>query len=107
MFYLVCLDGMGNLINCAKLGEGTITDVLVDTRAVVETAFRNNAVSVVFAHNHPNGIAAPSNDDINVTSKFALVLSSMSIHLIDHLIVANGECHSLASIPRYAPIFLA
>lgn len=106
-FYLICLDGFGNLINCLKLGEGTCADVLVDTRAVMETVLRNDANSVIIAHNHPNGIAAPSNDDIVMTAGIASLLSSVRIHLIDHLIFAGSECISLASTPKLAPIFLA
>ncbi len=107
MFFLVCLDAAGNLINCCKLGEGTCAEVLVNTRAVLETAFRNNADTVVFAHNHPEGIAAPSRDDIDLTASFAKILSSVGIRLSDHIIVAGAECTSLSSIPRLAPIFLA
>lgn len=106
IFYLICLDAAGNLINCCKLGEGTSGDVLIDRRAVLETAFRNNADTVIFAHNHPDGVAAPSKNDIDMTGSFAKLLGGVGIRLADHIIVAGSESISLASIPKFSPHFL-
>lgn len=105
-FYMLCLDAVGNLVNCCKLGEGTSGSVVVDKRNVLETAFRNNADKVIFIHNHPNGIAAPSKNDLQMTTDFASVLLGVGIRLSDHIIVAGDEAISLASIEKFKPLFL-
>ena len=105
-FYMLCLDAVGNLINCCKLGEGTSGSVIVDKRKVLETALRNKADKVIFAHNHPTGIAAPSKDDINMTSELSSVLFSVGIRLADHIIVAGNEAVSLASVEKFRPLFM-
>ena len=106
IFYMLCLDGMGNLINCCKLGEGAAGSVVIDKRNVLETAFRNNADRVIFAHNHPNGIAAPSKDDIVMTSDFCSVLKGVGIRLADHIIVAGSDALSLASVEKFRSLFI-
>lgn len=105
-FYLICLDGMGNLINCCKMGEGSAGTVTVDKRDILEVAFRNNADKVILAHNHPNGIAAPSRDDMVLTADFSSLFLSVGIRLADHIIVAGGEAVSLASVAKFKPLFV-
>lgn len=105
VFYMLCLDAVGNLINCCKLSEGNSGTVVVDKRIMLETALRNNADKVVFAHNHPNGIAVPSRDDLELTYNFSTVLSNVGIRLADHIIVAGDECISLASIEKFEIYF--
>lgn len=104
--YLLCLDESGRLLNCCKLGEGNADAVLVDKRTVLETALRNDARVVVMAHNHPNGIAAPSREDLTLTEECARMLRTVGIRLADHVIVAGEDFVSLASIRKFRPIFL-
>ncbi len=106
VFYLLCLDGVGNLINCCKISEGITGTVLVDKRTIMQAAFRNNADKVIVSHNHPNGIAVPSREDLELTSNFSSLLSSVGIRLADHIIVADNEAISLSSIPKFKPLFI-
>lgn len=106
VFYMLCLDAVGNLINCCKLSEGNSGTVVVDKRIMLETALRNSADKVIFAHNHPNGIAVPSRDDLELTYDFSSILSTVGIRLADHFIVAGGEYLSLASIEKYQTLFI-
>lgn len=106
VFYMICLDAVGNLINCCKLGEGTPGSVLIDKRRVLETAFRNNADKVIFAHNHPNGIAAPSKEDLAMTGELASLLAGVGIRLADHIIVADEEALSLACVEKFTTLFI-
>ena len=106
VFYMLCLDAVGNLINCCKLGEGTTGSVTLDKRTVLETAFRNNADTVIFAHNHPNGIAAPSREDIRTTDEFNTLFKGVGIKLADHLIVGSDDILSLASVPKMKSLFI-
>ena len=106
VFYMLCLDGVGNLINCCKLGEGSSGTVVVDKRTMLETALRNHADKIIFAHNHPNGIAVPSKADLELTYEFASILTPVGIRLSDHFIVAGDEALSLASIEKFSYLFI-
>lgn len=106
VFYMLCLDGVGNLINCCKLSEGSAGTVVVDKRTMLEAALRNNADKIVFAHNHPNGFAVPSKDDLELTYEFASILSPVGIRLADHFIIAGSEVLSLASVEKFSYLFV-
>lgn len=105
IFYMLCLDGNGCLINCCRIGEGGADSVLVDKRALLETAFRCNAQTVILAHNHPNGIAAPSRDDISATLDFIELFTAVGIRVNDHCIVGDGEVVSLAESEKFKSMF--
>lgn len=105
IFYILCLDSSGNLINCCKLGEGTPGTVLVDKRNVMQTAFRNDADKIILAHNHPKGVCAPSREDLELTNEFSTMLSSVGIRVVDHIIVAGNETLSLASVEKFRLLF--
>lgn len=106
IFYMLCLDVTGNLINCCKLGEGASDSVVFEKRTVLENAFRNNADKVVFIHNHPNGVVAPSRNDLSMTSELSSMLRSIGIRLADHIIVADNSALSLASVDKFKAFFL-
>lgn len=105
-FYMLCLDSLGNLTNCCKIGDGTASSVAVDKRTVLETAFRNNADRVIFAHNHPYGVAAPSREDVNLTGEMCALLKNVGVRLADHIIVAGGDSISLASVEKFRGLFI-
>ncbi len=106
IFYMLCLDATGNLINCCKLGEGTPETVLIDKRYVMQLAFRNDADKIIFAHNHPKGIAAPSRNDLELTNEFSTLFASVGIRLVDHIIVAGNDTLSLASVQKFKKLFI-
>ncbi len=106
LFYIICLDALGNLINCVKLAEGSPETVAFDRRTVLETALRVKADTVIFAHNHPNGVAAPSREDADTTSEFITLLRKVGIRLADHIIVAGEDTFSFASSYKYSRLFL-
>lgn len=106
VFYVICLDAVGNLINCIKLAEGLPETVSFDRRAVLETALRVKADTVIFAHNHPNGVAAPSREDVDTTSEFVTLLRKVGIRLADHIIVAGEDTFSFATSYKYSKLFL-
>ena len=105
-FYVMCLDGTGCLTNCCKIGDGSVSTVSVNKRKVLEVVLRNNADRVILAHNHPNGVAAPSREDVNMTGEISSMLKSVGIRLADHIIVANGDAISLASIEKFRNLFI-
>lgn len=106
IFYMLCLDPSGNLINCVKLGHGSVNTVTVDKRRAMENALINKADIVILAHNHPNGIAAPSKEDISLTEELAKLFSGIGIRLADHIIVAQNDALSLSTVSKYKPLFI-
>lgn len=96
VFYLVCLDSQNKVIYSSLLHEGTINETAVYPRKVVEEALRHKAVNVILAHNHPGGGLTPSRADIDVTAKIKTALNSISINVIDHIVVAGEKYISFA-----------
>lgn len=95
MVAAVLLDAKGKLVYDGIVSKGTINSVDVCIRKIVELVMMYNACSVVIGHNHPSGMAVPSNDDLKTTKKLFEVLSSMKVVLLDHIIVADAEYTSL------------
>lgn len=91
-FYVICLDGQNRVNYSAMVHEGTLNEVTVYPRLIVEVALRHQAHSVILAHNHPGGSLNPSQDDLDVTRKIVAALEPLSIKVLDHIIVA-GEKH--------------
>lgn len=101
--FLLCLDAKCKVICCREVGEGGVNTASVPIRRIVEIALGVNASSVVLAHNHPNGLALPSADDIHTTKRLAQALQTVNIELIDHVIVADEDYVSLAQSGMYKP----
>ena len=95
--YMVCLNQKGNVLHLSLLQTGTIDEVPLYPRKVVETALRHNAHSVILAHNHPGGVALASQADIETTRNIAAALQAIGIKLSDHLIFAGGVSYSMMS----------
>ena len=93
--FLLCLDAKCKVLCCKEIGEGSVNTASISVRKVVETALGANATTVVLAHNHPSGIAVPSNEDIQTTQRIAAALSTVEIHLADHIVVAEGDYVSM------------
>ena len=93
--FLLCLDAKCKVLCCKEIGEGRVNTASISVRKVVETALAANATTVVLAHNHPSGIAVPSNEDIQTTRRIAAALSAVEIHLADHIVVADGDYVSM------------
>lgn len=89
LVYLLCLDNKYKPLNCTCIHQGSVNSVEVSTRKVVHTALSYNATGVVLAHNHPGGIALPSQEDILTTERIMNALATVGITLIDHIIIAG------------------
>ena len=100
---MLCLDAKGKLLCHKELGEGSVNSAAVPIRRIVEIALGANATAVVLAHNHPSGIALPSPEDELTTHQLAMALSAVDIVLMDHFIIADGECVSLRASGKYHP----
>ena len=93
--YLLCLDAKCKVLSCREVGEGSVNSANVPIRRIVEIALASNATSVVLAHNHPSGIALPSEEDIVTTQRVAAALRTVDITLADHIVVADDDYVSM------------
>lgn len=84
------------LIACEELFRGTLAQTSVYPREVVKAALRHNAGAVVFAHNHPSGVAEPSRADEMLTSALKQALALIDVRTIDHFVVAGTVAVSFA-----------
>ena len=100
---MVCLDAKCKVLCCEEVGEGSVNYAAVPVRRVVEVALGVNATSVVLAHNHPSGIAVPSDEDVCTTRRIAMALNAMDIHLVDHIVVADDDFVSMVQSGYYRP----
>ena len=94
--YLLCLDAKCKMLCCKKISEGDVNSTTLSVRKIVETALSTNASSVVLAHNHPGGLAVPSNVDVQTTLRIADALQAVDVHFIDHILVTDDDYVSLA-----------
>lgn len=101
MVFLLCLDAKCKVICCKEVGEGSVNSASIPIRRLVEMALAANATSVVLAHNHPSGLALPSDEDICTTKRIAMALSAVEVQLVDHIVVADGDFVSMAQSGLY------
>ncbi|HHU90048.1 MAG TPA: DNA repair protein RadC [Clostridiaceae bacterium] len=95
-FYVICLNSQNCVNHSALVHEGTINEAPVYPRIIVETALRHKANSIILAHNHPGGSLKASNADIDATRKICQALKTISINVVDHIIVAGDRYLSFA-----------
>ena len=100
VFACLFLDSKHRLIAFEELFRGTIDAANVYPREVVKRALSHNAAAVIFTHNHPSGIAEPSQADIMITAKLKAALDLVDIRVLDHIIVGDGDIISLAETGR-------
>ena len=96
VFAVLFLDSQHRLIRYQELFMGTIDAAAVYPREVVKAALQYNAAAVILAHNHPSGVAEPSQADISITTKIQEALNLVDVRLLDHFVVGDGEPVSLA-----------
>ena len=91
---VIYLDSQNRLIHAENVSEGTVAETVVLPRKIVEGALKYRAISVVIAHNHPDGVAEPSEHDDRMTEQIQNALSTVGIELQDHLVIAGDEYFS-------------
>lgn len=95
VLYELCLDRKGKLLACRKVGTGGVSAVSVDIRKIVENALLTGASDVILAHNHPSGVALPSEDDYAATYQVREALRTVGVRLIDHIVVSDDDYVSM------------
>ena len=105
-FYIVCLDSRFRIRHTELLARGSSTEVPVYVRQIREVVVRTGAETILLAHNHPGGSAQPSQKDIALTRQAALAMDTVSVPLLDHIIIGEKNAFSFsekASVPKSAP----
>jgi DNA repair protein RadC len=96
VFVVLFLDSQNRLIACEEMFRGTLSQTSVHPREVVKAVLTHNAAAVIFAHNHPSGIAEPSRADELLTQTLKQALSLVDCKILDHFIVAGATVVSFA-----------
>jgi DNA repair protein RadC len=96
VFACLYLDNRHRVIAFEELFRGTIDGTSVHPREVVRAALKHNAAALIFAHNHPSGVAEPSDADRRLTRRLQDALALVDIRVLDHFVVGDGEVASFA-----------
>lgn len=96
VFCCLYLDNRHRVIAFEELFRGTLDGASVHPREVVKRALAHNAAALILAHNHPSGVAEPSPADELITRRLKEALSLIDVRVLDHLVVGDRHCESLA-----------
>ena len=89
VFACLFLDNRNRIISFDKMFYGTIDGASVYPREVVKLALKKNAAAVIFAHNHPSGVAEPSRSDEQITQRLKQALEVVDIRVLDHMVIGD------------------
>ncbi len=96
VFCCLYLDNRHRVIDFQEVFRGTIDGATVHPREVVKLALGHNAAAVIFAHNHPSGVAEPSAADERITERLRKALALVDIRVLDHIVIGDGVSVSFA-----------
>jgi DNA repair protein RadC len=94
ILFAIFFNAKNEVLASKELGEGTISQASAFPRKIVEEALKQKSTSIILAHNHPGGVAEPSEHDIIITTEIQKALATIEISLQDHIILANYEYYS-------------
>jgi DNA repair protein RadC len=90
LFCMLVLDNRNRLIEFVELFRGTIDGASVHPREVVKEVLKLNGAAVIFAHNHPSGVAEPSQADEVITRRLKSALALIDVRVLDHLVIGDS-----------------
>ena len=96
VFVAVFLDAQNRVLEIEELFRGTLTQTSVFPREIVKQALHHNAAAVIFAHNHPSGVAEPSRADEALTQALKHTLALVDVKVLDHFVVGGDSAMSFA-----------
>lgn len=96
IFSCLFLNNQHHVVKLEELFRGTIDGAAVYPREVVKRCLHHNAAAVILAHNHPSGVAEPSQADIAITNKLRTALQTIEVRVLDHLVIGNSVVVSFA-----------
>ncbi|WP_431609455.1 RadC family protein [Chryseobacterium sp. 'Rf worker isolate 10'] len=95
-FWAILLNNNNKVIHVSQLTQGGISQSIVDVRILYKTALDHFSTGIIIAHNHPSGSLKPSREDINITQKIKEAGNTLSIQLLDHIIVTQDSYFSFS-----------
>ncbi len=96
VFAVLFLDNRHRVLAFEEMFRGTVDGASVHPREVVRRALQHNAAALILCHNHPSGVAEPSPADQGITARLGEALGLIDVRVLDHLIVGDGDCCSMA-----------
>ncbi|MBF7073358.1 DNA repair protein RadC [Glaciecola sp. MH2013] len=96
VFSMLLLDSQHQLIAFRDMFTGTINSAAVYPRELVKQALEDNAAAVILAHNHPSGVAEPSQADIQITNRIQRAMELIDVRVLDHFVVGDSSVVSFA-----------
>jgi DNA repair protein RadC len=106
---VIYLNSQNQIIDTVDLSQGTVNSSAVSPREIIEGAIRNDAVSIIFVHNHPSGNPQPSDSDRSLTRELVYAGRIMHLRILDHIIIGDDKYFSFAGeglIEEYGTDFL-
>ena len=97
-FGVLFLDCRNRVIDWRIMFEGTLDSAMVYPREIARACLENNAASIILAHNHPSGVAEPSQADHLITERIRKCVELLDVRVVDHFIVTPHGCASLARL---------
>ena len=98
VFACLFLDNHNRIIKFEELFTGTINYANIYPREVIKRALAHNASGIIFAHNHPSGMARPSEEDKQITKLLSEALEYVQVRTLDHIIIGDGQSVSFAEL---------
>jgi DNA repair protein RadC len=96
VFAALYLDSQHRALAYEPIAHGTLDSAAVYPREVLKRCLHHHAAAVIFAHNHPSGVAEPSQADRRITERLCDALALVDIRVLDHIVVGEGDCTSFA-----------
>ena len=103
--YVLCFGANSKLLAARQVAQGDVVGARINVREIASVVLETKAQNVVLMHNHPNGIAAPSTEDVNTTRALYAFLKPLNVRLIDHVIVTEDSYFTMADKSRFAHLF--
>lgn len=102
---LLMLDNSAGLLDTVRIFDGSVNATALSARKIAEVAFSRNAARIVLAHNHPDGVAEPSDEDITTTRMLRRAFAMIDLPLDEHIIVAGNRYYPiLTELERMADL---
>ena len=96
IFACIYMDNRHRVLDYQEVFQGTINGASVHPREIVKQALEKNAAAILVAHNHPSGVAEPSQADQMLTRRLKAALALVDVRLLDHLVIGDGELVSFS-----------
>lgn len=95
-FWVLLLNKSNKVIDRVRVSQGGVAGTIVDVRIILKAAIEKLASAVIVVHNHPSGNPNPSDKDISITKKLKEASLLLDITLLDHIIITDSTCYSMA-----------